>query len=123
MTTPPLHGATTPDEVDPAFAYQHVTARTAVLLDVREDDEYAAGHAPGAVHMPLSQLRDGAELPVDLRQRSVLAICRSGARSGVASRILAERGHTVFNVVGGMQVWQQAGLPVVDERGGNGMVA
>ncbi|OLZ42973.1 hypothetical protein BS330_43505 [Amycolatopsis keratiniphila subsp. nogabecina] len=109
--------------VDPAVVHQAVDAGEAVLLDVRETDEYTAGHAPGAVHLPLSRLRDGAEPPVDIGQRPVFAICRSGARSAIATGILAERGHTVSNVVGGMHAWHQAGLPVVDELGGNGTVA
>lgn len=115
--------ADTPGAVDPAVAHQAADAGDAVLLDVRDTDEYTAGHAPGAVHLPLSRLRDGAQPPGDIGQRPVFAICRSGARSAIATRILADRGHTASNVVGGMHAWHQAGLPVVDERGGNGTVA
>ncbi|MDX8053839.1 rhodanese-like domain-containing protein [Lentzea sp. BCCO 10_0798] len=125
MNTPSPHNpfANTSGDVDPTTAHQAVSAGDAVLLDVRETDEYTVGHAPGAVHLPLSRLRDGAEPPVDLGQRPVFAICRSGARSAIATQILVDRGHTAANVVGGMHAWHQAGLPVVDERGGNGTVA
>ena len=125
MSTPTPHNpfANTSGDVDPAVAHQAVNVGDAVLLDVRETDEYTARHAPGAVLLPLSRLHDGAQPPADIGQRPVFAICRSGARSAIATRILADCGHTVSNVVGGMHAWHQAGLPVVDERGGNGTVA
>lgn len=79
----------------------------AVLLDVREDDEWAAGHAPGAVHVPLGDVpaRLG-ELP-DAEPLAV--VCRSGGRSGRAVEWLAQQGYDMVNVEGGMQAWAQAG--------------
>lgn len=96
-------------EVDPAGALRLVEVSGAVLLDVREDDEWAAGHAPGAVHVRLGVLdpKDhDAAVPV-------VAVCRSGKRSGVAAGRLAAAGVTVYNLAGGMQAWQEAGQPVV----------
>ncbi|MCB0941809.1 MAG: rhodanese-like domain-containing protein [Mycobacterium sp.] len=96
-------------EVDPAGALRLVTASGAVLLDVREDDEWAAGHAPGAVHVRLGVLdphTHDAAVPV-------VAVCRSGKRSGVAAARLAAAGVTVYNLLGGMQAWQAAGQPVI----------
>jgi rhodanese-related sulfurtransferase len=82
----------------------------ALLVDVRELDEWAAGHAGGACHLPLGQL--GArqhELP---RDREILLICRSGRRSTQAAGVLLHAGHSpVTNVIGGMQAWARAGLP------------
>ena len=60
------------------------------LLDVREDDEWAAGHAPDAVHIPVGTLSErAAEIPQD---REVYVICRSGTRSAYAAQALAARG-------------------------------
>lgn len=82
-----------------------------MLVDVREDDEWAAGHAPVAVHVPLGTLQQ-TELSTD---RCVLAICRSGNRSATAAAALLARGINARNVRGGMQAWQAAGLPITAE--------
>ncbi|MFF7234934.1 rhodanese-like domain-containing protein [Streptomyces collinus] len=98
----------------------------AVLLDVREPDEWRAGHAPGAVHLPLSELSElsaGAGLPAAAQDRPLVVICRSGNRSRRAAALLAARGADAVDVIGGMRDWAAAGLPVVDARGGNGTVA
>lgn len=93
----------------------------AMLLDVRRDDEWQAGHATAAVHIPLDQLPDrAAEVPTD---REIVAVCRSGGRSAQASRYLAQLGHNVHNLDGGMQAWQRAGADVVAADGGAGRVA
>lgn len=82
----------------------------ALLLDVREADEYAAEHAPGAELLPLRQLPiRHADLP---RGRRVLAICANGNRSVTAAETLSRLGYEVANVVGGMAAWRAAGLPV-----------
>lgn len=80
----------------------------AVLLDVREDDEWAAGHAPGAVHVPMGQLT-----PESLPEGSpVYCICRSGNRSLQVAEVLVAAGLDARNVSGGMLAWVDAGLPV-----------
>ena len=82
----------------------------ALLLDVREDDEWATGHADGARHVPLGQIgASEQDLP---RDREILLICRSGRRSAQAAQLLLEAGHSAINVAGGMQAWTRAGLPV-----------
>ena len=81
-----------------------------VLIDVREDWEYAAGHIPGTVLIPLGQLSSRlAEIPTD---KTVIAVCRSDNRSGQATQLLKERGFTVHNMTGGMIAWEQAGYAV-----------
>ena len=92
----------------------------AILLDVREDDEWAAGHAPGAVHVPLGRV---SEATSRFRGQDVLTVCRSGARSGRAAKVLAAAGVDVRNVAGGMSSWSAAGLPVVRGDGSPGRVA
>lgn len=102
-------------------AAQALLGEGAGLLDVRRDDEWRAGHAPQAVHMPLDQLRQRAgEVPTD---RRVVAICRSGARSGRATQYLRSLGLDVVNLEGGMQAWARSGGDVVGVDGGRGYVA
>ena len=91
----------------------------ALLLDVREDSEWAAGHAPQAVHRPLSRLTQD-DIPTD---RTVVAVCRSGNRSGQLTALLAPRGVDIVNLTGGMLDWSAAGLPVVRDDGSPGAVA
>lgn len=88
----------------------------AVLLDVREDDEWAAGHAPDARHVPMNQVPERlAELP---EADPLYVICRSGARSGRVAGFLTQQGRSVVNVEGGMQAWAAAGRPMIGERDG-----
>jgi rhodanese-related sulfurtransferase len=100
--------------VKPARAAQRDDG--AVLVDVREPDEWSAGHAPGAHHRPLSDL-DPASIP---DATTVYCICRSGGRSAHATARLRQAGHDARNVEGGMHAWERAGLPVIrdDERPG-----
>ena len=106
------------DQVDPAEAHR-LAAQGALLLDVREPAEWAAGHIPGAVHLPLLALEPSA-VPTD---RVVVAVCRSGRRSGEAARLLAAAGRDVRNLAGGMQAWAAQGGAVVRDDGTPGSVA
>src|SRR6201986_2986893 len=85
------------------------------LLDVREDDEWAAGHAPEAVHVRLSELsaRTG-EIP---RDREVFVICRSGARSAYAAQALAGAGWQTVTVSDGMTGGAGARPQMISEPG------
>lgn len=90
------------------------------LLDVREDDEFAAGRAPGSVQIALGLLPDSIDsLP---RDRRIVCICRSGARSGRAADFLTQRGFDAVNMAGGMQAWAAAGLGVEGADGAPGRV-
>ena len=92
----------------------------ALLLDVREPDEWAAGHAPGARAMPLGQVQGRVdELPKD---RRIVAICRSGARSARVTEALNAWGFEAANLAGGMRAWAAAGFPVETDDGGPGTV-
>jgi rhodanese-related sulfurtransferase len=89
-------------------------ASGAVVIDVRERDEWHSGHIDGAVHVPLSQI--GARLddiPVDAE---VITVCRSGMRSSKAAGQLTSAGRKVANLAGGMNAWRSAGLPVTPPR-------
>jgi rhodanese-related sulfurtransferase len=93
----------------------------ALLLDVREPDEWAVGRDPRAVLVPLGQLAARvAELPAD---RPIVVICRSGRRSDLAAGYLRQRGLDAVNLAGGMQAWHASGLPCEAPAGGPGRVA
>jgi rhodanese-related sulfurtransferase len=102
--------AASDDEVDPAEAKRRQDAG-ARLIDVREPSEWAAGHAPGASHIPLGQLPSRlAKLPKD---RDLLFICASGSRSRSALSLARRAGfERAFSVSGGMSAWARSGLPV-----------
>lgn len=84
----------------------------APLLDVREDDEWRAGHAPDAVHIPMSAI---VERVAEIPEGCVYVICRSGSRSGQVVSWLSGQGREAVNVAGGMQAWAASGLPMVAE--------
>ena len=90
-----------------------------VLLDVREEDEWRAGHAPGAVHVPLQELP--ARL-TELPDAPLAVVCRAGARSAQAVAWLAGQGVDAVNVDGGMQAWEASGRRLVSESGGEPQV-
>jgi rhodanese-related sulfurtransferase len=96
-------------EVDLAgFAAAH--ANGAVVIDVRQPDEYASGHVPGARSVPLDQLPQRVgEMPRDQR---VYLICRPGKRSLAAVDLLTRAGIDAVSVSGGTDGWQRAGKPV-----------
>lgn len=104
-------------EVDPIEA-RRLMDGGAVLIDVRELDEWSAGHAPGAVHLPLGELA-AARIPGGA---PLLLVCRSGVRSARAQAELAAAGRGAVNVAGGMNAWMSAGLAVLTDDGAPGTV-
>lgn len=74
------------------------------VLDVREPSEYQQGHVPGSVLIPLGALAGRLhELPAD---QPIVAVCRSGNRSGMATSMLRKAGYKALNMVGGMNAWR-----------------
>jgi rhodanese-related sulfurtransferase len=107
-------------EVD-ASTGDALVAEGALLVDVRTPDEWNAGHAPGALHLPLDQLSARhAELPTD---RRIVVICRSGGRSARATEALVGAGYDAVNLAGGMQAWAALGLGCVTDADEPGTVA
>jgi rhodanese-related sulfurtransferase len=118
-----LGGGTTQTRkrVSPAAAVE-LQREGAVLVDVREQNEWAAGRAPHARHIPLGQLE--ARMTRELSaSATILTICRSGGRSARAASQLRRAGYTVIDVKGGMNAWQAAGLPIVASGGRIGRVS
>ena len=84
----------------------------ALIIDVRDDDEYAEAHVAGSLHVPLPDIESRlSEIPKD---RDVLLFCRSGRRSGKAQDVLVDTHHyrTVSNIEGGIIAWAEAKLPL-----------
>ena len=83
----------------------------AELVDVREAHEWQAGHAPNAVHLPMSELiaRIGELPPSD----PMYVVCAVGSRSARVVAYLTQQGYPAVNVAGGMRAWQAAGRPVI----------
>lgn len=125
-TTPPpaqtaqaTTGATTFKAVSPTSVAPNVEAGDVLLVDVREDAEWQAGHAADAIHVPLGDVGARlAEIRAAAKGRPVAFICRSGNRSAQASQIAVDAGMPgVLNVDGGMSAWAAAGLPLVPAGG------
>ena len=89
----------------------------AVILDVREQDEWDAGHAPGAVHIPLGDLPSRLDELPDTDSGTVAVACRGGGRSSRAVAWLTQQGFDVANLDGGMKAWQGAGKQLVADSG------
>lgn len=96
------------ETVTPQEALQMVEAGLAYGIDVREIDEWNAGHFELFTLSPLSEF-ESAALPTD---KPIIFICRSGNRSGKACNAVEPTGLKVMNMTGGMLAWQEAGLPI-----------
>ena len=101
------------DRVDPEEARRRLDGG-AILVDVRELDEFARARVPGATHLPLSQFAERVgELP---RDREIVLLCAAGMRSAMAADYLDRQGLRAANLEGGIQAWYQAGLPLEVEE-------
>ncbi len=95
-------------------------AADATVLDVREDDEWAAGHIAGATHVPLSGLPTrAAEIP---DADPLVVVCRVGGRSAQVTAWLVGQGRDAVNLEGGLYAWEDAGRPLVTDAGTPGTV-
>lgn len=98
-----------------AATYRSVSAQEAkelmetetdyVILDVREADEYAEKHIPGAVLLPVGQVEDRAEIELPMKKQLILVYCRAGNRSKTAAEALAKLGYTNVVEFGGINEW------------------
>ena len=102
-------------ENDQGAVYVNITAEEAkqimdteegyIILDVREQDEYDAGHIPGAILIPYTQIAEKAEEVLTDKDQLILVYCRSGRRSRIAAESLAELGYTNIKEFGGIIDW------------------
>lgn len=101
------------DGVDAKQA-QAMNKQGALLLDVREPDEYTAVHAPNAKLIPLGQLGSRLQEIAPYKDKPIVVMCRSGRRSAKAVELLQEAGYTqVSNIKGGINAWEGDGLEVI----------
>jgi rhodanese-related sulfurtransferase len=92
------------------------------IVDVREKPEWDAGRIDGSIHLPLNDLMAGRLEGLE-QSRPVIAVCRSGNRSEVASLMLRARGFDAYNMEGGTEAWVAAGFPFTAPDGSPGRVA
>jgi len=99
--------------VDTLAATRLMNSSDALMIDVREPDEYRAGHILGARSAPLAQLDKGAGELARFKERELIVYCADGRRSGTALGALRKAGFSkVHSLAGGFSAWRQAGLPV-----------
>jgi len=93
--------------------YREMAEDGLLLIDVREDNEWAAGHASGAVHMSKGTIERDIETQVPDRSTTLVLYCGGGFRSALAADALGKMGYTnVISLDGGWRAWKEAGLPV-----------
>ena len=102
-------------EIEPAAAWAGVRDGSLLLVDVREPEEWDAGRAPGALHLPLGRV-DAHWDELAAAGRTIAFVCHVGQRSALATLVAARIGVAAVNVAGGMVAWERARLPL--ERGG-----
>lgn len=108
---PAIQRRTAGPALDTLGATRLINDTNAIVVDVRDPAEFAAGHLPNARNIPLAEIdKRAADLP---QGKPVLVCCASGSRSGRAVAALRQGGREVFNLAGGLQAWREAGLPVV----------
>jgi rhodanese-related sulfurtransferase len=108
----------TPDEtteLEPERAAELIRDGSVQLVDVREDQEVAAGRLAGARHVALAEL--AAQAGTISRDEPVLFYCRSGSRSAMATEAFRRAGYEAYNLSGGLVAWQGSGLPLEPEDG------
>jgi len=99
-------------QIGPQEAVMLFNHEDALVLDVRENSEYADGHIAKAKHIPLGQLNKRLSELDKHKGKPIVAVCRTGSRSGHACGILRKAGfENVSNLAGGISAWEQAGLP------------
>ncbi|MER6915202.1 rhodanese-like domain-containing protein [Streptomyces sp. NPDC000594] len=95
-----------------------------LILDVREEDEWEAGHVEGALHIPMSDFvaRFGAVTEAVAEGARAHVMCRVGGRSAQVTQYLVQQGIDAVNIDGGMIAWQSAGRPMVTDNGATAVV-
>lgn len=100
-------------DVDCIAATQLINHKNALVLDVREESEYKAGHLLNARLIPLGKLRARIGELEKYREQPIVVVCRSGNRSGTACAMLNKQGFSqAYNLAGGVIAWQKANLPL-----------
>ncbi|BBI98635.1 rhodanese-like domain-containing protein [Ferrigenium kumadai] len=100
-------------DVDCVAATQLINHKNALVLDVREDSEYKAGHILNSTLIPLGKLAGRIGELEEYKGQPIVVVCRSGNRSGTACALLGKQGFAqAYNLAGGVIAWQKANLPL-----------
>jgi rhodanese-related sulfurtransferase len=100
-------------EADNAAALQLINHKNALVLDVRDEDEFRAGHILNAKLIPLLKLKERIGELERYQEQAIVVVCRSGSRSATAAALLNNRGFKqAYNLTDGMMGWQKANLPI-----------
>lgn len=100
-------------EADNAAALQLINHKNALVLDVREENEYKLGHILNSTLIPLGQLGERIGELEKYKERPIVVVCRTGNRSGTACAVLGKSGFSqAYNLAGGITAWQKANLPL-----------
>ena len=92
--------------ISPEEAREYLTDSNYQFIDVRTDGEYDSGHIPNSIHIPLQEIQDRMSEIDSLKNKNIIAYCRSGARSSKATKILVKAGFDVLNLSGGVLSWK-----------------
>jgi len=105
------HSVSSSENISPVQAAAQFSEKKAVIVDVREDQEWQESHIPGAIHIPLGQLQSRLSELSAYKNSPIITQCRSGGRSAKAADQLKTAGFSnVYNMDGGIQAWKKAGL-------------
>lgn len=94
------------DSITPAEAQKYLNDKHYVFLDVRTDSEYLNAHIPGSKHIALNTISENNKDLFDIKNKKIIAYCRSGNRSLAATKMLSSYGFEIKNMSGGMMRWQ-----------------
>ncbi|MFZ1852947.1 MAG: rhodanese-like domain-containing protein [Nitrosomonas sp.] len=101
-------------EIDTRIAVQLINYENALIVDVRDDSEYASGHLPNSKHIPTERMEERWSELEKYKDKPIVVIYRGGVRSTNASSILKKNGFSkIFNLIGGIDAWKRANLPIV----------
>ncbi|UJA19535.1 rhodanese-like domain-containing protein [Thermoleophilia bacterium SCSIO 60948] len=110
-----MNDASAQTDVGPEQARELVESGEALIVDVRQPEEWDAGRIPGSTHIEMNELSGRAgELP---SERTVIFACKSGSRSSLAVQAFREAGYDARNLDGGITAWAADGLPLEPENG------
>jgi rhodanese-related sulfurtransferase len=100
-------------EVDCSAALQLINHKNALVLDVREEDEFKAGHILNSRLIPLGKLKERIGELEKYKEQPIVVVCRTSVRSGSACGLLGKQGFTqIYSLAGGIMAWQKANLPL-----------
>ena len=110
----PLISSNAIKEIDTLVAIQLINYKDALVLDVRDDSDFAEGHLPNSTHIPAEKMEDRWHEIEKYKDLPIVVIYQSGVRSGKASSILHKNGFTqIHSIMGGIDAWRRANLPIV----------